>query len=350
MRHVSRFEADLLRITHVIVGRAPAAQAMQLLLREQPRPACLSRDAVELIQDTLAKGVTDWLVRRGGWKSERFMRGERVSTGRVWQRQSPTELGLVFSKNSLEFLLWLAAEKVPLNDQPWEPDEPETRTLGDRLLLAMALDTLGDTECGKLWSQSPTFCGDGLCALLCPELLSTQRTPIAPNFAPWLTSTGAAVLETLQQRIAQRWLQVERDRMKLVLPEQMQHIARVQAQLLEHFHNTIRAAGRRDLGRWMLIVGRELLAGAPSAERWTRNLDVKALRLAERTAIYREAVSLVRGLAALETWQREAANVGYFDENYAMMQLWKADWETYRGDAWCAAACEVLRQVEPLGS
>src|SRR5262249_29787108 len=65
MKAVSRFEYNLLRILHFFLKRLPLEQVRGILVnkfdREQPR--CLSRAAVELVQDALAKGCVELLAR-----------------------------------------------------------------------------------------------------------------------------------------------------------------------------------------------------------------------------------------------------------------------------------------------
>ena len=69
---VSRFEADLLTILQGFLGHVPRSHVLPLLLRPgRQRPPCLSRAAVELVQDTLAKGAT-LLVAEDGWRQERL--------------------------------------------------------------------------------------------------------------------------------------------------------------------------------------------------------------------------------------------------------------------------------------
>src|SRR5262245_54049329 len=90
MKAVSRFEANLLRILHGVLGRAPAEQVVPLVQKRLPRPKCLRREAVELVQDALGKG-TVWILAREGWRRERFLRGGTVRDGRLWQRTPPVE-------------------------------------------------------------------------------------------------------------------------------------------------------------------------------------------------------------------------------------------------------------------
>src|SRR4051812_9358011 len=126
MRTVSRFEMNLLRVLHAVLQRAPIGPALVLLARPHARPKCLSRDAVELIQDTLAKGCVQFLARHG-WMRERFLRDGKIAAGRLWERTPAAELGLTFSRHALEFLIQLVSG-IAGSGLPGE------YTVGDRLL------------------------------------------------------------------------------------------------------------------------------------------------------------------------------------------------------------------------
>src|SRR5262249_7851157 len=126
MRVVSRFEARLLRILHALLGRAPLGPVLPLLQANCARPPCLSRAAVALVQDTLAKGCVLRLAQLGAWRRERHLRGEHGVEGRLWERTPLAELALRFSRHALDFLLWLTtanleSPKVP----PWQPPEAQ---------------------------------------------------------------------------------------------------------------------------------------------------------------------------------------------------------------------------------
>ena len=110
MHNVSRFEANLLRLLYFFLRREPVERALPLVENRMQAPPCLSRAAVRLAQDALAKGCVYMIVReREGWRSERFLRGERVADGRLWERTPPDQLGLSFSRHTLEFLVWITA-------------------------------------------------------------------------------------------------------------------------------------------------------------------------------------------------------------------------------------------------
>src|SRR5690349_20566947 len=145
MRTVSRFEANLLRILYCFLQRAPLDQALPLVINPCPRPRCLSRAAVELVQNALANGCVWLLARGGGWRRERHLRGGRVAKGRLWERSDPGELGLAFSRHTMEFLLWITAAKPGEPKSDWLPPEGEL-TPGDLLCLYFAYEALRDTE------------------------------------------------------------------------------------------------------------------------------------------------------------------------------------------------------------
>ena len=117
MKSVSPFEANLLRILHGFFGRVPADRVLRLVETETHCPKCLSRNAVELVKDTLQKGAAFYLAQAGGWRRGRFLRDDRIAEGRLWNRSPPAELGLSFSEHSLRFLMWITANhpnRVPM--------------------------------------------------------------------------------------------------------------------------------------------------------------------------------------------------------------------------------------------
>ena len=347
MRQVTRFESNLLKILHAVLGRVPAAHVLKPLTQTWRRPPCLSRDCVDLVQDTLAKGCTYYLA-TGGWRDERFLRGEDAAGGRLWQRTPPAELGLEFSAFTLDFLIWLTEANVS-KESVWQPFEEESLTLGDRLVLAMTFDAVSATEIGAYWATSETFSGDGLCVLMHPEQIAKSESDFTPDFEPWLSPEGQYVLEALQRHLATAWMALETAKGTIISHQRMSALGQTQRKTLETFFAAVEAVGRRDLARWLLIAAEKVLTGAPSADHWIGGVDVRGLRVSQRTEVYRAAVALLASLDQLSTWQQEALNTGYFDEGYAASQLWKSDWEAYNGDTFLAAAEEIVRQAEPLG-
>src|SRR5262249_5380591 len=144
MHNVSRFEANLLRLLYFFLRREPVERALPLVENRMTPPSCLSRGAVRLAKDALARGCAFLLAQRGGWRRERPLRAERGAEGRLWERTPPEQLGLSFSQHSLEFLVWITAARPGDKEHAWGPSTAEL-TVGDLLLLFFAHEGLRET-------------------------------------------------------------------------------------------------------------------------------------------------------------------------------------------------------------
>jgi hypothetical protein len=349
MRSVSRFEANLLRLLWYFLRREPPERALPLLEDRCAAPVCLNRNAVELVKDALTKGCVFLLAQRGGWRRERFLRGPHVVEGRLWERTPPAELGLKFSAHSLEFLMWITANRPGDRDRPWRPRE-EDLTSGDRLLLYFAHEGLRSAEglgAHALWTERP-FVEHGLCWLAYPEDYTAAPTGARPNFAPWTNGVGAAMLEALQPELARRWIEVEGGKERLTEPQAMRILGQSQQRVLTSFLDAVEQAGRMDLARFLLHAASVLLGPHAHVGMWTGQLSMTGLRVADRAATYQAATIFLRMLDRLQTWQRRARGVGYFDEGYSASQLWKADWEAAHGDQLMDRAHAIVRQLNPM--
>src|SRR5438128_1344938 len=91
------------------VNRSPTrrAQRRRALADGFTRPACLSAACVRLVEDTLAKGLTLYLVRDGGWRRDEFLSRDTPRMGRAWERHPVGERVLRFGPAALSFLVWL---------------------------------------------------------------------------------------------------------------------------------------------------------------------------------------------------------------------------------------------------
>jgi hypothetical protein len=347
MKTVPRFEANLLRILHCFLGRVPVGQALPLVLDRCPRPPCLSRAGVELVQDSLAKGCTLVLARAGGWRRERYLRGDKVAEGRLWERTRPEELGLVFSREALRFLIWITAAQPSDTKPPWEP-KPTDLTAADLLLLYLAYTALRETRAGEALKKRAPFAGNGLCRLAYPGDFTGNPANAAPRFTPWTGGVGACILEALQPALADHWVQAERSKAGITGWGQMQAVGKAQEAVLGPFCQAVESAGRPDLARFLLQAAASLLTEGVTAELWTRGLSSAGPRLADRVATYRAALAFVRQVDVWRQWERRARGVGYFDEGYTAAQLWKAEWERWDGDGLHARAQALARQVDPM--
>jgi hypothetical protein len=350
MQSVSRFEAKLLRLLWYFLRREPPERALPLLENRCVAPPCLHRNAVLLIADALAKGCMLLLARRGGWRRERFLRGERVVEGRLWQRTPPAELGLNFSSHTLGFLIWITANCPGDPERAWRVSEDEL-TLGDHMLLYFAHEGLRNVAEGlgapRLRMQEP-FVQHALCWLAYPEDYTAAPAGVRPNFAPWMNGTGMCMLEALQPELTRRWIEVESNKECLTDPQAMRVLGLAQERVLTAFLDAIEQASRLDLARFLLHAATRLLGPHAHAGMWTARLDLTGQRVADRAATYQAATIFLRTLDRLQAWERRARGVGYFDEGYAASQLWKTDWEQVQGDQLIERARAIVQQLDPM--
>ena len=349
MQIVTRFEANLLRLLYFFLRQEPPERALPLVENCCEAPACLSKTTVRLVQEALAKGCTQLLASRGGWRKESFLRGERPKMGRLWERTEPGELGLTFSRHSLEFLIWITAEH-PGKDTSWTPAQ-EDLTVGDRLLLFFAHEGLrqGAVSLGvdKMTSRAP-LSQHGLLWLAYPEDYGATPERCLPDFAPWTSGVGSTMLEAWQRELANRWVHVETHKGRIGDYDEMRALGQAQERVLTAFLDAVEKGQRLDLARFLLRAAALLLGPDAEPSMWVGKLRHAGQRLADRAAVIGAALTFLRHLERMQRWERQARGVGYFDEGYPAGQLWKADWEHYQGDSLCERAQNIIRRLDPM--
>ena len=347
MNTVNRFESNLLKILHGLLGRSPVEQTLPLLLHGLPAPHCLSRVALDLIQDTLNKGITG-RVARGGWSQETFMQGERPRRGRLWHRWPTQQLAMHFSPRSLQLLIWLTSAKVDEAEPPRNWNDKRPLSLGDRLLFLFAMQHLHNTTCGPSLCRLAPFRHDALFQLAFAAEYAETTTGEPPDFSPWLAPSGFAYLEALQSFLAQRWFETERDKSTIIRWQRLEAVGNHQTRILSAYLSALEAHGRRDLARFLLVSAGQLLAQPQLGQTWFSQLDVRGLRVADRMRVYRAGLAMLHQVLALEQWDRQARGISYLDEGYAASQLWKSDWERLSGQHLIEQAQTVIRDLAPL--
>ena len=314
-------------------------------MQQAAAPACLSRPAVELIQDHLGKGIVSCLARTG-WRRERFLREGVVAEGRLWERTPPQQLGLSFSRHALDFLLWIMTAEAKSGKPSWHPLEAEL-TVGDRFLFFLALQCLQGFDSGKALRRHPVLQRDGFIRLAFPDRI--QDADVAVDWAPWTSGIGASILEALQITLADRWIAIEQSKRRTGDPAAIRFLGNCQKAVLSSFSAAVAAAGRRDLARFLLRALASLLHDASGTKGWLGNLNLDGLRsLAERQAVQRAWLAFPLHLEIFRQWEVEARSVGYFDEGYAAAQVWKAEWEALDGADLHRQAQALLREADPL--
>jgi hypothetical protein len=346
---VNRFEYNLLRILRFLLGHMPAEQAMNLVYAKAMAPPCLSPACLRIAEDTIAKAVVQFLVKSGGWRKERQLRGEAVTEGRVWERIPLVERSLRFTPGVVSFLIWLTAEKPTETREVW--DVPSVGEAGDELFFALAMEALrAEPAIGELLTEKRTFRTNPLCWLLNANAFANRDDPAPPDFAPWTAGPRAVILECLQPLLAQRWIRSERAKGQLADWRIMRRVGSAESAALAGFLAACEKANRRDLARFLLKVNGTILAPENlTVGFWTGGLQGQGPpRLADRLETQRLALGVPRQMETLERWNRQAQGVGYMDEDYAASQWWKTEWETHRGDALTAKSRALWDELQPL--
>lgn len=346
MKEVSEFEARLLRILRCAMQKMTVEQALALLVKPMKRPKCLSRNCVELVQDGLSKGVTEWLA-RSGWANSRFLHNAAVVSGRLWGRHSPEALQLSFSKNSMELLIWLTAVNFAEPKSPANIDE-RTLTPGDRLLMLMTYAAIRSTLGGPSLLKQPGFEQHGLIGLMFPsDVAVVKGKKKEPDIAFWCQLEHCWVLEALQTELARQWFRIERGKRKASNGAEVKKIGKLQSKVLTALFAAARQSERKDLCLFLLSTGHHLLQSFDT-EKWFDHLDVRHLRMADRASVYRAALAYFHGTEKLHEWNQQAQGVGFYDEDYQASQLWKSEWERLDGDRLVRASRKIIHDVDPV--
>ncbi|MGF1581581.1 MAG: hypothetical protein ACFCD0_19815 [Gemmataceae bacterium] len=358
---LSRFETDLVWILQFLLRRGPESRAISLLTETTPTPPCLSRQAVAIIQSTLARGCVALLARTSGWWKERHLKGEDVVKGRLWERHTTDELKLEFSDYPLRLLMWMTSENVaaPLTSttsrkkekkekRPGWPKPEQDLTPADQLFLYYAFGALKVKDTIKQMAGLPVFQKNALCRLGFPDNFAEAPQPDAADFVIWTQGPGAYYLEGLQAELRDRWIEIEKGKVKIHQWQRMQAVGQSQEHTLNAFFEAIDKGNRIDLARFLFPTMSRLIPENAQPQWWTGQLTSAGTRLQDRTDTYNAALVLPRMMTRLRQWEQRAAGVGYFDDEYAASQLYKQDWERWNGNVLYQRAQTLLDTIEPM--
>lgn len=324
---VARSEAQLISLARALIG-GDKQRYIPVLRRRQKLANAIGPTAMALLQQTLARGVTQQLLLRGGWQIRRTIAGQAgfVTTrrGRVWERHQPLPR-LCFGPASFALLSWLVREEVVLNP-PVLPRHPNT-TLADDLLHYFAVEHL--RRVGARVADHPAFRASPLVQLAYPDELAGEPLPEV-SFAE-LIGSGCFVLESLQTDLAQRYIEMERHKGTIESLDKMVALGTAQRSVLERLLAALESArpARRDLASFVVEAGHELLRRGPDRRWWTASLDMKA-QLSVRQRAFAGAAAFLHVLARLGLWVDEAGLVPHFDDDYEAAQLLLANWQVMR--------------------
>ncbi|WP_166827404.1 hypothetical protein [Thalassoroseus pseudoceratinae] len=346
MRVVNRFENSLLQILQAVFGRGTTERAVKNVLRDMDAPKCLGRDAIVVIEDILAKGTVSTLARLGGWRRERFLRGERSATGRLWERTSSDRLGLSFSSRTVEFLIGMTTFSA---GHPFFRKRPlKSLTLGDRWLHFAIYDAFHESGLGKELQTWPVMRENLLVQLLHARDFLDAPPKQSADMEPWLTDeAGLAILEVMQSRLAGSWIMTEQAKREIRSPAQLLIASRFHRNLLNEYLTAVEKLQRRDLVRFLFDVWNQLLPDDETARTpWLEKVNLDDFRMAERAELYQQAFGTFTLAERLMNWNDWARSIGYYDEEYEIAQHWKLDWEQLDGDTVTARSRRLASQAD----
>lgn len=346
LKEVSQFEANLIRILRTILGQTPIDQTMAVIFSQSDRPRCLSRACIELVKDSLSKGMPLFFARQG-WIRERFIQGDSIVEGRLWQRTEIEQLALEYSRNSIEWLIWLTSEDLtqPSTKAGIAPDDCTT---GDALLFLLTFDRLRLTAASPILQKISLFRASPLATLLFPDEFSNESVPDSVDFDAWFTPQQSWILEALQPWLCKRWFEVEAAKQQLVSHITLLAIGNRQRSVLTSYLDAAEKSGRRDLTRFILETAARILRPSLATQNhqsWFANVQMQDLRMADRQQVYESANALFRSLERLDSWNQAARTTSFYDEGYTTSQLWKSDWEQQNGDAVCQEAKKIVQSL-----
>lgn len=343
---VTPFEAKLLQILHYLLRRGDEQQALDLVFQTTESPTCLTKNAITLIQTTLARGIVRILTYSSGWKIEKSIHDDTILQGRLWERHGPETMALEFSPYSLRLLVWLTAEN---------PQDPRKRwpgsndlTMGDQILLFLIFSALRSTDLLHRLRQRKIFAQNALCRLFFPTDFISEAAQTLPDFRPWLRGVGSTVLEALQKELSEQYYQAECQKQNIRDWQMLVAVGQAQYETLTAYLDALQTANRLDLTRFLFPVLSKILFPGQTIHWWMRELPTSELRLSERQQCRQSALALPRIVGTLQRWERDARAVGYFEEEYAVSQYWKSVWEEWQGEQLAQFADQLLTEIEAL--
>lgn len=350
MNRVAASEADQLTVARALVGQETLAAAEGVVRRWRNMPTAaryrnkIGPTAMKLLRDTLAKGAILQLARRGGWRTMRFVAGDRVRSGRMWERHPPQALR--FSRFSIHLLRWLTESPIARSDCPNLEALPETPA--DELLMYLAVDLCRRMDCAETLARQPAFRQSGLVWLGAFDLLALNGVgmPEEEMFSRLLDRPAVVVLEALVPDLADGWLRAELKKRTIVAGQSMIRLGAAQEAVARAFLSVIDRRDRRDLAQCFIEAGARLLAKSPEAESFVGRLEQRG-RIADRARARSAAAAFLKVLERLGGWAEEARSVRFFDEEYDAAQLYLSLFEPL-GDRGVRQARDLVRALEAL--
>ena len=249
---------------------------------------------------------------------------------------------LAHSNATTKFLRWLTATPFAAPVSAIETLPAMPLTLGDQVLIYLALDIASGTPAQGALARQP-FVRDAPLAWLGFAHLF-DLAPAETMFMDLVQGGGAVVVEALGAEIARRWQAVEISKRSMTSPDALVRLGLAQDGTLRAFMLACDRRRRRDLAAWILdaivpLLARDVAPMPPA-------LDPTA-PLSVRTAARTGAGSLLRAVVRWHEWDQEHRGVRFIDDDYALAQHLLAKYERM-GSAGLDRVAHWLSQLSAL--
>ncbi len=332
MIQVTSEEADLLRVARAVVGLSSYAEVERVLAGQRAAPAQLGPTAMQLLQDTLSRGIGLAVMRGGGWRQQ--------AQKRLWER-GPLP-GLEFEEASFQLLRWMLASPLADTTQKALPGRGSD-SLADETLLALALTLVAETPCERGLAMLPRVRKSALCWVMQPAALA--RAEQMPDALPDFSGTTLTfLLEAWQPMLARAWARIELTKGDIEDPAELTRIGKAQAAVLKGLFAAATTVKHRALLGFLVEAGAQVLTGRRDSGDWTRNL-LPTTPLRERTEARKQSAAFLKALGTLRIWDAEHRAVRFFEDDYAQAQDLVKAWEPL-GDAGFREAERLVSELE----
>ncbi|MBL9025607.1 MAG: hypothetical protein JNL21_25655 [Myxococcales bacterium] len=307
-------EAEVVQVARSILGLLPGRAAVDLLSTPRKRPA-MRPEAIEVLEDTLRKGLVRSLVRRGGGRRSRSLdaNGGVSKKGRVWERHEAPPFRVTAATAHL--LAYLVSSDLGAGQVPRRAPPP--LALGDEIFFYLAAERCLEAGFAPVLGAYP-FSASVLASVAFPVHVGAAPQP---RFGVLLDGPGAIVVEALEADLASKIVLAERSRRQLASPA---GVSRATESIRDRTVAFVRAAleaGRPDLGLFVLRGIDSLLVAPRGTEpaAWMPRA-AEPLPLSARQDMARSALAWFEVVDVYRAVQKRARSVGFVDDDFDRAQ------------------------------
>lgn len=347
---MSYAEEDLLAIARALMSPAPDA-FVDASLAAGVEVNTISRGAMDVLEDTLAKGAVRMLARLGGAKSTVRADTGSITPQRVTDVRKPPAIH--FSRYSFELIRWLT--RTPLGAPAAVPFTKVPETNGDQLVAYCTLRLVAGRRFESTVSANPGLAGP-LAALGFARALGRYgQDAVMPDFHTYLAAPeNRIIVECLAGDLARLWLgSVSWRPNDLLELEVATRIGLRERATIDAFVDACAKIERWDLISF--LVDAAFRAMPPSARPETIAQRATAPvrsggTLRARTEARQRSGALFHSIARIGRKYEELALVRFIDDGYDVAQALLTAWSQLgrEGFARAAAVSSELTSLTPF--